>query len=135
MGQSVEHILGQVEQDLVVPGTRPGSAEQVRYVSYDRGSQRPVDLFEQVVLVAGGAIAKEGGVVLDPVVATAPDATSFYALSYHGDISGWRQQIEDGAKALGFLTARVQGGTLILSDGRSYDLSVCHFEKDANGTA
>ncbi len=57
-----------------------------------------------------------------------PSGELFHALSYKGDIDGWREQISNGANQLGLLTAKIVNNQFILSDGRSYHLSDCKAE-------
>src|SRR5260221_11803132 len=110
MAQSIEEILGKVERDRAVPGTRPGESEKVRYVSFER-SQSPADVFEGVVWKLNPSLTKKGGVVLENFIITLPDGTPFYALKYHGDLIAWQKQIEQGATDLGFLTGKLESET------------------------
>jgi hypothetical protein len=125
----IEDIVGRIEREPATPGTRPGQAEKVRYVSFDR-SQNPAELFHDVVRRVKPVLAKNGGVNQDRFIVTLPDGTPFYALKYHGDVAGWRAQIEQGAADLGFLTAKIESDTFVVSDGRSYPLSECTVERD-----
>ncbi len=52
----------------------------------------------------------------------------FHAISYHGDLDGWRKDIEAGAIGLGLLLAQIKGDQLVISDGRSIPLSDCKIE-------
>lgn len=131
MAQSLEEILGKIEKPTGIPGTGPGEAERVRYVSFDR-SQIPSNLFEEVVWKVAPPLAKNGGVILeDEFVITIPDGTSFYALEFNGDEAGWRKQIEQGASGMGLLTAKIEADRFVVSDGRHYLLSECAIEHTA----
>ncbi|MBF9265282.1 hypothetical protein I4I83_12750 [Acidovorax cattleyae] len=127
----MEKILGKgsLEYERTVPGTVGDEAEKVRYVSYD-GAQVPSSLFRQVTRRITPPLMSGGGAVLEGCFITTPDSTHFYCLSYHGDIAGWQQQIEQGAKELGLITAKIEGQTLVLSDGRSFALSECQARFD-----
>jgi len=130
MTRSIEDVLGQkIERVRAIPGTRPGEEDKVRYVSYER-SQNPAELFKGVVWRVKPPIAKHGGVVLEGCIVTLPDGTSLYSLAYHGDVGGWLNQIERGAKELGLLTAKISSNDLILSNGRCIPLSDCSFQFD-----
>lgn len=128
MTKSVEDILGKIEVNQPVPGSRTGEAEKVRYVSFDR-TQDPNNLFSMVVRRIDPPLMKHGGVVLEPFIISLPDKTSFYALQYHKDVQGWQKQIEYGAAELNLLTARIEADMFIVSDGRSYSLSQCAVER------
>lgn len=129
MAQSIEEIVGKIGRGRVTPGTKPGDAEKVRYVSFDR-AHRPADIFEEVVWRVDPPVAKSGGVVLEGFIVTLPDGTPFYALKYHGDVAGWQSQIERGAADSGYVTARIDADTFVVSDGRQCPLSECTVERD-----
>jgi hypothetical protein len=56
---------------------------------------------------------------------TLPDGSIFHAIEYHGDIEGWRQDIEEGAAEQKITLARIEADKLVISDGRVFDLSAC----------
>ena len=125
MAKSIDQSVGRFVGREVVPGTAPGRAERVRYVSFDP-SQRPADLFESVVWKIKPYLAKNGGVVLDNFILRLPDGTPFYALELNGDLAGWQMQIERGAEELGLLSGEIMGDRFVVSDGRAYAVSDCH---------
>ncbi|MBM6446866.1 hypothetical protein JQF37_25010 [Pseudomonas sp. MIL9] len=38
----------------------------------------------------------------------------FHAFSYHGDLEGWRKDIEAGAEGIGLLLTRIEGDQFII---------------------
>ncbi len=56
------------------------------------------------------------------------DGPLFHAVIYHGDIDGWRKDIEAGAKGMGLLLAQIEGDQFVITDGRSIPLSECKIE-------
>jgi len=54
----------------------------------------------------------------------------FHAIGYHGDLEGWRKDIEAGAQAMHLLLARIEGDKFVVSDGRLFPLSECKIEFD-----
>lgn len=130
MVSPMEKILGKgsLEYERKVPGTT-GDTEKVRYVSFD-GVQSPSGLFRQVTRRITPPLMTGGGVVLEGCFIKTPDSTHFYCLCYHGDVAGWQRQIEEGAKDLGLITAKLEEQTLVLSDGRSFALSDCQVQFD-----
>lgn len=127
---SMEEILGQtIEQERAIPGTRPGENEKVRYVSFSEPAT-PSDAFKEVPWRIKPPLPKRGGVVLEGCILTLPDGTRFCALSFHGDVEGWQNQIERGAAELGLLSARLDGDVLHLSNGRTVPLADCTIELD-----
>jgi len=56
---------------------------------------------------------------------TLPDDSIFHAVGYHGDLAGWKQDIETGATEQNIALARIDGNKLVVSDGRVFALSDC----------
>jgi hypothetical protein len=53
------------------------------------------------------------------------DQEVFFAIYFHGDVEGWRQQIELGARQLGLKMAKVHEGKFIVNEGPTYLLTDC----------
>ena len=130
---SFEAVVGKIELERPTPGTRPGEADEVRYVSFDR-AQNPSasDLFDKGIPWRAGPPpqVRSGAILLPGFIITIPEGTPFYALEYHGDVQAWQKQIEQGAAGLGLLTAKIESDRFVISDGRSYPLSDCKIELD-----
>ncbi|MDY7560885.1 hypothetical protein QN382_23370 [Pseudomonas sp. 10B1] len=126
----LERILGgEIEQRgaRTVPGLNP--VEGVEFVYYqDDKKLKPKKLFKSLLDGVNPRSAKKGGRVSDSCNVVFPDGSLFHAMSYHGDLEGWRKDIEVGAKSLGLLLARIEGDQFIISDGRSIPLSDCKIE-------
>jgi hypothetical protein len=128
MAKSIEEILGPIARELPLPGTQPGKADKVRYVSFDR-SKQPADVYATVVRRISPPLIKQGAAILNNFILTTPDGTAFYPLTYHGDPE-WQRQIELGAADLGLLTAKIGDGTnFVISDGRTFPIADCTVEK------
>lgn len=56
------------------------------------------------------------------------DGKLFHALSYKGDLNGWRKQIEKGAANLGLITGKIIDNKLILTTGENYNIEDCKIE-------
>lgn len=127
MVSPMEKILG---GSIGKKGKIPGSgdeAERVRYVSFD-GKKSPKKLFREVTGRIDPIVPTAGSVMLEPCVITTPDGTHLYALYYKGDIAGWQRQIEEGAKELGLVTAKLIEQMLVLSDSRRFPLDECEIQ-------
>jgi hypothetical protein len=46
-------------------------------------------------------------------------------MSYKGDLEGWREQIDEGARRLGLVAARAVNGNLIFSGGAEIPIEAC----------
>jgi hypothetical protein len=123
----MERIFGVGAFERKVPGTQPGEEASVRYVSFDDPASIP-KLFDEVLDKIEPNLMKSGGAILDGTKLELPDGGYFFAILFSEDLEGWRKQIELGAKELGRATAKVLGGDVIVSDGRSYPLSSCKIE-------
>lgn len=95
-------------------------------VSYIQTSQS--DDFNKVTTFIKPFLPKSGGVSEDGCYIITPQGERLYAVVYHSDIEGWREQIEQGAEQLGLLTGKISENKIELSDGRIYALSDCKIE-------
>jgi len=87
-------------------------------------------LFHEALNKIEPILTKSGGATLEGTKLQLPDGGHFFAIQFNDDLEGWRKQIELGAEAFGRATAKVLGGDVIVSDGRSYPLSSCKIEFD-----
>ncbi|CNI82179.1 Uncharacterised protein [Yersinia rohdei] len=94
----------------------------------DDGKNTPKKQFNDLIDSVEPRNAKSGGRNAEGCNITLPDGQLFYAMGYHGDIEGWRKDIEAGAKRLGLFLAHIEGDRFIVSDGRSFALSECTIE-------
>ena len=128
--EDLERILGgRVEQrdQRAIPGLNP--VEGTEFVYYeDGGKNKAKKQFNLLLDSAGTIAATSGGVVSDSCCISLPTGSVFHALSYHGDIAGWRASVEVGASTRGLLLARIGGDQFVISDGRSFPLSECKIE-------
>lgn len=126
----LEKILGgKIEQpdSRVVPGVTVIGGQQVVYFS-DDGKSKFRKQFNDITCFTEPPNAVRGGVNERGCKITPPSGPLFHAISYHGDLDGWRKDIEAGAKGLGLLLARIEGDQFVISDGRSIPLSGCKIE-------
>ncbi len=126
----LERILGgKIEQrdQRDVPGTTPIDGTEFLYFE-DDGRNKPKKQFNLLLDAAGAIAATSGGIISDRCRISLPTGTVFHALSYHGDIAGWRSAVEVGANTRGLLLARIEGGQFVISNGRSFRLSDCKIE-------
>ena len=113
----------------IIPGLPP--LEEGREFCYveDNGNDRFEEkLSDKVTSQLKQPIAQSGGVMSENCKFWLPTDDLFHALSYRGDIEGWRQEIELGAKQLGLLTGKIVENNIELSNGRVYALSECKVE-------
>jgi len=125
MEESLKKILGVDKiDDPMLPGTRLRDADKVIYMLLPRGTD-PSDAFDEVTSRMDPPLPKNGAVLLEHWVIQTPHGEKFYSLYFHGDVEGWRRQIESGAARLGLKMANVKGDKLLVSNGQSFPLSGC----------
>lgn len=128
--KDLEKILGgEIEQLNArrIPGSVAINGVEVVYYQ-DDGRMKRSKLFKVFLDGLSSRSAKSGGRVSDSCSITSPDNLLFHAMSYHGEIVGWRKDIEEAAKGLGLLLARIEGESFIVSDGRYFPLSECRID-------
>ena len=125
MDESLKKILG-VDRvdDPMLPGTRPRDAGKVIYVLLPRGTD-PSDAFDEVTTIIDPPLPRQGAVLLEHWVVQIPNGDKFYSLYFHGDVGGWRRQIELGADRLGLQLAIIKGNEIVVSNGKNFRLSDC----------
>ncbi len=111
-----------------IPRTEDYENREVLYILDNDGNSFEKKIFKKVTNEIIPLIPKNGGVISENCKIVLPTNETFYGLSYKGDITGWRKQIELGAEALGLLTAEINGNEILLSDNRSYILNDCIIE-------
>lgn len=122
----LEHVLGHpIRKERRVPGTYLVEGREYRYVS-NKSQVKFGKLFHEVFNVPP-KIPQNGGALVEGCKITLPNGDIFEAVSYKGDIEGWRQQLEQGAKALNEELARIDIDTdsIVLNDMRSFRLTDC----------
>lgn len=123
----LERILGGKIGRLdnkTIPGLNPVEGQNVIYHQDDRRAT-PKRLFKLLLEGVLERRAKHGGRLSDPCAILTPDGQLFRAMHYHGDLEGWRLDIEQGARDLGLLLAWFDEGVFRLSDRRTYSLTEC----------
>lgn len=126
-----EHLrdLGPLETKRQVPGLVPAEFREVRYVE-DRGEEPFKKFFQRLVRHVDPPLMKDGGSLVEGCVVTLPTGRRFQAISYRGDVDGWRNQVAQGASGLGVCLGQIVEGILVLDDGLSYPLTDCKVEFD-----
>ena len=106
-----------------IPGTIKVEGIEVSYIQISQS-----DDFDKVTTFIKPFLPKSGGVSEDRCYVITPQGERLYAVVYHSDIEGWREQIKQGAEILGLLTGKISENNIELSDGRIYALSDCKIE-------
>jgi hypothetical protein len=130
VSNKMEEILGaSIGFAKVMPGTITRVGQEIVYVS-DDGRSDFSNLFSRLTKNIAPRHAKHGGKTSQGCRLWLPDGSLFHPVGYHGDIEGWRKDIELGAQQLGLLVARIKDENIFVSDGRSFPIAKCKVEFD-----
>ncbi|HEM7175227.1 hypothetical protein [Providencia stuartii] len=111
------------------PGAVPVEWREYRYVSDDESNNFVGNgLFNKIINKITPIIPTSGGAISENCKLWTPDGKLFHALSYKGDLNGWRKQIEKGAANLGLITGKIIDNKLILTTGENYNIEDCKIE-------
>lgn len=110
--------------DPILPGTRPPDVGRVIYVLL-QGHTDSYKAFDEVISKVRPPIATHGAALVDDWLVKTPAGEIFYPLFFHGDVEGWRQQIELGATQLGLKMAKLENDKFAVSDGPVFPLTAC----------
>jgi hypothetical protein len=125
MHDSLKKIFGVDKfDDPALPGTRARDPGKVIYVLLRPGAEM-LESFEEVTAKVNPPIPKHGAALHEHFAVKTPDQETFYSIYFHGDVEGWRQQIELGAKQLGLKMAKVHEDKFVVSEGPAYLLLDC----------
>lgn len=108
----------------IIPGLEQIDGQSVAYYQDDKRAA-PNKLFRMLLEDLSERNANFGGSASAGCSIQTPDRQLFRAIYYHGDLEGWRLDIEAGARRLGLLLAWFDDGSFRLSDGRTYSLDEC----------
>jgi hypothetical protein len=124
----MEEFLGvPIGGDGSVPGTV--KREGVDYVYFaDDGKRTFRKQFKALTGYTNPPYAKSGGATEEGCTISLPDGSMFHAVEYHGDVQGWSKDIEEGARALQVVLARIEGNRIVTSDGKSFALTECEIK-------
>ena len=115
------------EKTRQIPGTVAVEGTEIVYFS-DDGKNKFCKQFTNLTNYTNPPNATAGGATERGCKIYLPGGQLFHAISYHGDIEGWRKDIEVGAQALHLVLGRINGSQFIISDGRVYPLTDCRIE-------
>jgi hypothetical protein len=125
MENQMEKILGgPIGLGKEIPGTVVIEGKEFVYF-LDNGKASLREQFKALTQFTNPPNAKNGGVNTQGARIILPDDSTFYAIAYHGDIVGWRKDIQEGAEGLGVLLGKIESNNIAISDGRSIPLSDC----------
>ena len=114
-----------------IPGTNPEITwREFRYIQDDGKDNFSAKkgLFFKLTNIDIQPLPASGGVITENCKLWLPTGELFHGLSYKGDMVGWRNKIEESAKQMQLLTAKIENEKIVLSDNRSFNISDCKVE-------
>lgn len=114
-----------------LPGTENSEGREFIYVQLPMGRDFSSFMDEVFDSCPTLHIPQSGGALEEKARITLPDQTSFLAISYQGDLLGWRDKIQGYCGEKGLKWAVIEAQNLTLSDGAEVPLSDCHVEFEA----
>jgi hypothetical protein len=114
--------------DSKVPDSPEYPWKECHYVSDDGLDNFFPGLFKKIEDITNPMKPTCGGMMTGYCKLFLPTGELFHSLEYTKDILGWKKHVEFGAKQLGLLTAEISEDKIILSNGKSYELSACRTE-------
>ncbi|MDQ3111699.1 MAG: hypothetical protein M3R17_17555 [Bacteroidota bacterium] len=116
------------ESKREIPGLRIQEGREVRYISDDGNNKFEEYLFKKVTTHLDKPIAQNGGVISENCKIWLPSGELLHAISYKGDIEGWRKEMELSTEQLGLWIGKIVDSNIKLSDGRSFLVEECKIE-------
>jgi hypothetical protein len=125
MKNTIEEILGvkSLSGDREIPGTH--TVEGREYCYFECADENCELIFQRLVRAITPAIPTDGGAITGGCELTLPDGRKFHAMSYKGDLLGWRMQIERGAEYLEIVTAKLVEDNLVVTNSEEIPLAIC----------
>ncbi|MDR6411296.1 hypothetical protein [Paraburkholderia terricola] len=116
--------LGEIQRERSVPGRQEVAGREFRYI-LDDGGEPFSSLFKRLIRHVQPPLPTSGAAMIEGCAVTLPKGEVWQAISYKGDLLGWRRQIGLGAESLNVNIASLSGDTLVLPDGKMVDLADC----------
>ena len=125
----MEELLGfgPIERNRIVPGKQPIEGREFCYIA-DEGQEDFGKIFKKIIRYISPPIPQNGGAMIEGCKITLPNGEVFQAISYKGDIEGWRMQIEQGTRALNVNLARIDDESIVLDNIHSFLLIDCRID-------
>ncbi len=126
MRKSLEEILGveKLPTEREIPGTILIEGREHWYIE-DDGNNNFDALFRKIVGAVDPPLCNTGGAITGGCELTLPDSRKFHAMSYKGDLEGWRKQIIEGSKKLGLEAAQIENESIVTLNGERICIDEC----------
>lgn len=126
----MEKILGgkiQSTAEIGINGLQGTNDSEVIFFEVPDAEQ-PAVVFRRLTNATDPPNAQNGGASEYGCSIRTPENGSYHALIIHGDLDGWRKDIELGARQLDLSLAKVCGDTLVLDGDHKRPIADCDVE-------
>jgi hypothetical protein len=107
-----------------IPGRIPVVGREYWYIEAKQ-SINFNELFVRLVKAVDPPLYTKGGALTGGCELTLPDGRKFHAMSFKGDLDGWREQITAGVNKLRIEAGQIVEGRLLLLSGDVVPLEQC----------
>lgn len=108
----------------IIPGLLSPKDSETIYFSA-ASQKKAKELFNKILDFTNPPFAQFGGASESGCAIRIPSGTTFYSLSYHGDLPGWLKDIEIGAKHFNSFLAKIRGNNFEINSGEIFKLNEC----------
>lgn len=119
--------LGAIPTERTIPGAQLVEGREFRYISAGNKEEFGI-FFKKLIRHISPPVPTNGGAMIEGCTITLPNNEVFQAISYKGDIEGWRLQVEQGAEALNAKVAKIDGDSIVSANGQSFPLTECKID-------
>lgn len=113
--------------DRIIPGTVPSATRSYCYLQSPTAALFR-KLFPLISRSGTTPLPKAGGAVNEEVALVLPTGEVLWAVSYKGDLEGWRRKVIECAEERELLWGEIADDQLRISDGRTVPLDSCRVE-------
>ena len=107
-----------------VPGTVP--VDGIRFVYLESREKNVFDKFGDFVSCVDDTEGpSHGGMIDEEFSLVLPNGSRFYAISFKGDLEGWRRNIENFSRHIGISYGEIEKGFFVFSTDKTVQLSSC----------
>ncbi|MCD9146638.1 hypothetical protein [Pseudophaeobacter flagellatus] len=126
----MEKILGAKIQsiaELGIDGLKDKHGNEAIFFAVPE-AESPRKVFRKLISATDPPNAKSGGASEYGCSIKTPNGLIYHALTTHGDIEGWRKDIEFGAAQFGFSLAKIQGNKFVVDEKQEIEIYDCSIE-------
>ena len=109
------------------PGTEEVDGRGYAYVECETAESFKL-IFPKIATYGASPLPTSGGAVNEDFALVLPGGKRLFALSYKGDLEGWKRKITECAETLGVKYGEVKGGHIHLNGQHAVLLSDCETE-------